>query len=673
VYDSPTGIGSINLDAHNVAPPPQFLALSCGLVSLVPLVTTPDFLCADLDLVHNAFRVQFALTSVKHVEYRKVVTTPLLGGTPQESEVLDLAVGGGNTFKASVDATLNATTEARIFALLSNIPATVHLQTGPEIHYRASDNFDLTVDATFGDPRAFASIPTPPTYALGLALRDGTNGTAEAMRAVVHLTGVPTSIDLDINLPGIINTGQSVFFDATGWRPASKQLIVDVNMDTFLPKQVYAWAEVENVVPTIGATQDVHFSYTHLISLFGSPTDKITWATTSNIGPVVARAIYGTDQVYLDLSTIPRAMNFSAQLGTTTSPDTTIHYNASNAISSLFIGFDVHSVPVATFQGSLDITQIPASWDMTIGHNSVGPTLTYTASASTLDADVALKAALFGDVTGKAQVLAGFTNLGASAKAQLTSGATSQKKVPDTSTPDPCDTKTVAQTDPDGIQVTSTPATSYLYMTVSASVTASHSDSGTLCFSAIVDWRVPWSYNLNVNADVKQLRVELNDVSSMTVKPGLPSKVTGTYNRLIFGWDSVTFSLRVTASAKLQGCINTIFGPACTDIPGISASIDKNLSGQVDVWFHRSSLGFGPWLDIDACGITGPIDLKPHGSSTQFDQVFTYGTGSTLGAGSSKWYVLPDLDNSGSPFLPGWLGAAVIAILADSGDAGVDA
>ncbi|MCA1813261.1 MAG: hypothetical protein LC624_04835, partial [Halobacteriales archaeon] len=271
-FNANAPIGSIDLVARTEdLPPPDpnsfqqrsvSIAPLCGQVSWLPVLVVPSHLCATLDVPAQSASVVFHLAGAQRVS-----------STPDPRGVLVAAkVVGNPRFILDVDGTMSGTQRAKAHVDLSALPADLQVLTGSTFSYRANAPLDVTIDATYGHPSAFGSIPSVPLPVEGVAVRDGGSSTQHAVRGRVHLTGLPNGFDVGpsgsflpalncnpcVSMLGLPNT---VVLDAQGWKPQHTTLTVDVDVQRTLPQRLLLNASIQNLVPYAGATQSLHAEF----------------------------------------------------------------------------------------------------------------------------------------------------------------------------------------------------------------------------------------------------------------------------------------------------------------------------------------------------------------------------------------------------------------------------
>ncbi|MCA1814291.1 MAG: hypothetical protein LC624_10145, partial [Halobacteriales archaeon] len=683
VYDSAVGIGSIGFYATNL-PAAQRSTATCGLTGAPP-VLAPNHLCATLDVPGKKFEADLLMVSLKHVEARRLAT----------GELMAVDVGGGSRFAGTLNANVSSTDRATVAFDVNPLPRTMRLITGSSIDYTASDVFDLALDATYGHPDAFSVVPDPAVYALGIAVRDGHKSVGildeQAVKAKVRLTGMPGSLR-------VTPAAGAFSVDAVGWRPKTTSLVLDADLHDVQPR-VKALVTIDNF-GTPGAAQDLHAAYGAAESITSysealcrdfrdcrtyvyQNSTSAHYSTLTTIGPVTATFITGDLQGRFEMSSVPRTMDVSLtetkvvrgsgiQTRIMPADGTALTYTAASAIARLYLGVAVNQAEqAATYDGALTLTDVPSSFTLSLGRNSVGPEVDYSASASTLDLSLDVAASLQGgDVRAKAS--AGFTNLGATTTTTVSGGE---------------------------LQMASSPDTDAFFVAVWAEASSASADSGStrLDFAPGLYFKVGWSYDLTLDGEIRNLRTIVDHLRTLNIKPGFPTRVTGSYDSFFFGWDQLSATIGVDASGTVEACIDWTYQgtglKGCSN-PIVSVTKSSSVTLVPSLYFHLANDHSGTWLTAISASIStgcvgafghgvkasasvnGAVDMKPHSHGATRNGFTTYGTGSPLGEGNGKWYVLPDISvglfTLTSPLIPSSLAPIVMYSLADSRSLSLD-
>ena len=112
--------------------------------------------------------------------------------------VLNMGDGDDDNFQFAADVTLTSpSTKLLASGEFTSLPSALTLRSdGGRITYNGNTNPDLTMEVAAGTPAAIADADEPNSVH-GISVRDGAASGDKAVRAKLHLTGLPTGLDLN--------------------------------------------------------------------------------------------------------------------------------------------------------------------------------------------------------------------------------------------------------------------------------------------------------------------------------------------------------------------------------------------------------------------------------------------------------------------------------------------
>jgi len=593
-----------------------------------------------LSVVQNGpnLDASFRMTDIEHVSYQEV----------DDGFDTRLEMGGGNPF--TVDAELNdltQTTEAEIH--VDPLPTRIEVsQRDDKMTYDASDNFDLRADAKVGHSAAVDNMPPVPSTR-GLSVRDASGcsfflGCGDAVGAHVFLEGFPTHLEIDPS---------STTYSVDNFQPPATKTVcnfwscydvetdfleLDVLLDDVTSERVALWAK-QNDIPN---PADIQFGPIEQTDNGDVKRTDVHYEASGELGLFEAQARIGADfgdlLAELEISNIPSTVDVSMEFGEDTS---TVSVDNSQKIDRIRLDAaaktDTDQLPgPLNADATLQLTDIPKDVSLSFGEVSNNgntlPGFDYSASDGTLDVLVDVSGTLFLD-NGK---------VSARASLDVINFAES----------------TTAQMDGSDLKVSSSGTTDRIEAHVSGGL--DYSDGDSTCFPGCgSSFRAELDYSYSVDADVDDLWLRMQDVSSLTVKPGVMTEIDGNFGEVALGWEQIYIDASASASADVV--VDLGIGSWSTNVVSLSAGINTNIN--IDFHTYRQtrhtwkSWNTGlvcdvSWGDTDYYHVE--LDLKPK---------YTGETSNAFSVGSHS-VVLPD---------PGLLGdnaARAVAVLASPLDSG---
>ncbi|HEX8160242.1 MAG TPA: hypothetical protein VF526_22925, partial [Solirubrobacteraceae bacterium] len=523
----------------------------------------------------------FKMSQVSYVEYKR----------SGQATYVDLRMGGGAPFAAQGDLNFLTGERAYLYATLSALPSSIQATFGEATSVTTNANPDLYAYAEYGTQAARSATPTPPTVH-GMAVRDGASGTARAIKASVWLTGLPTALTID---------SRNNVYSLTNWRPSQTYLVADVELDNLVSPALDAYVQLND----IPSPQSLAFSMKTEDLTGGGKRTRLDLTQSAPMGSLWADTTFGVNHGHLEVSNIPDDIHVAYTLQ---NGQSTLAWDATAAIANVYAAFRV--VPQsANYQGYVSLAQLPADFTLTFGRDPSGngPTLAYSASASTLDASAYADASLFGGDL-KARLSFGMTDLGATTNVYA-SGS--------------------------GIRFTSSPATSTLYANVWGSYNYYRSGSGVLDEGGFLEF--PWAYHIGVNPTVNNLAVTLTGFSDFSLAWGVTSKLAGAYSQFSFGWSNMSVYLDLYGYFAIRVDWPWPFGSSTITL----VDFETHETVPVNVQFHKYTNHEGPWFSVSGwaiCDWSLTTTLRPHPHGTSMNGVSV----SSQTAEGGAWYVVPN-------------------------------
>lgn len=528
----------------------------------------------------------------------------------------DLRMGGGQAFFVHGDVILGSTkvlADVNINPLPTSIQVT---QNGDLITYNANANFDLSAYAEVGHIAGAPAAPDPPSIR-GLAVRDGTGcvgaDCGTGLKARLFLAGFPTGFTADASartvsvtnfrpLPDVLRCGPLFCFLLD-----RDSLTLDVELDNIVSPAV----DVRAVQDGIPSPMSFNFGpITQDIAPGGGKRISVSYTASGAMGPFTADVKIGTNVGRLEISNIPSSVSATIVTG---NPTSTVSISTAQSINRIFAGAKV-SASDATFSGGVELLQIPTSVSLSFGRVEVNtggdqvdaPGLSYSASASTLDINVFVEAALFGGDL-KARLRLDVDNLGASTTMSL-SGTT--------------------------LNVASSPSTTNLEVHIWAEYFFMKTFNG-CAPSSCPGNRIQWGDHAGVvPLTVNDLKFRLTNFNSFIMKLGIASSVQGTYGVFDFGWSSIRANIDI--HAFLKACVDVFIGSGCSTL--VSFNWHENI--PVNVLFHLATQHTGNWFTVCILSLVEiDVNIRPHPHGASWNGFVLSNPGSSEG---SAWVITPD-------------------------------
>ena len=556
-----------------------------------------DGVSAVFDAATGDLDAYLRISQLDRAEFEKVAAS----GTGAGGFDADLDMGTGAPFAINADIRTADGTVLTAQGSISNLPTEMRLRAvDGVVSYQGNSHPTLDLDVAYGQAAAVAATPAPPAPH-GVAVRDGSSGGNDAIRASLFLTGLPTDFTFD-TLAGV--------YTVNGFDPSIDPLTLDVALDDFVATPVTLLVQ-----QTVG-DGPVNFTFgpfTSATAEDGAKTIHASYSASRQMGALTGDVTMGGDMAHLLVSNIPTSMTLDVRFGDATKSMT---ITLGEPVAEITANYKRTSD--GAFTAGATLTDVPTSVNLLLGEqgDAAGvqvPVFSYNADAATLDIQAFLADAVFGPASD-----AGFeldvVNLGNTVAGNLT-----------------------------GTKLTlgSTPATDSFTLVAHASLNFGFSldfDAGPFVNDG----------DLAVNLDVDNLTVGFTDMSSLVLDLGFSTGISGDYGTFTFGEESNT-SLHITIDLDLDlgtfGTYNLV-----PDGDG-HRNIDLDL-GNVIGNFRLADDHKGPWLDIFT-PITCPVppffvhaivELRPHPHSTTNGPTFTVnGGGPGWVATVNPLGVVPDL------------------------------
>lgn len=586
-FDAPSGISSLS----------AILAVNVGAVPTLP----GNHVAARFDQQASQAAASLSLSNIRKVAY-----------TNGQSRTLALKMGSGGDLNLGLDGTLSNGFAATLDGVIRNVPTDVAVTLGNDgsIDARTDRSATLTLNGGYGPRSSLNTIALPVLH--GLALRDGNSGAGVAYKGRLNLVGLPTRVTV---------TPAAGTFHVEGLfgQPNATTLDIDVLLQAGSPRRSLR-AQLANMA-ALPYVIDGTITSTPVTG--GSDTFA-RLVTNRSLGSLFVAAAQDSVSGRVSVSNIPDDVQLSLH---ERQGSTRVVWSASQQIdwisAGLRAGFD--GAFTGTLRSALSLSHLPSSIDLTVGRDGDGggPTLSYAANADTLDASVFADGSL-GSPTGhvSARLSFGIIDLARDVRATL-DGA-----------------RRLSLWSPSGR------TTGRIEAAVSARASFNRSGSGVLNQGSAVSF--PYSWGVGVNPVIENLFVTLQGVRSITIEPGVSSKLTGSWDHFGLGWQLVGASISAWGDLDAEVDWPWPFGTSRFDF--LSASVTTpNLPLLVD--FHRYQSFESRWQGfswgIFGCGVNGGIDIKPNPIGAQRNGVAFNDPADDGGA----YYVTPN------PYgvVPGWL------------------
>lgn len=587
------------------APEAGIGAITANVTNHETYQTLPgDHLSAYYDEASGDLDASLRISNLRRAAFSKVPDTGNGGGFEAGLDMgdHDTFAFSGEVHAAAGD--LTATGE------LSNLPSSMTLRSeGGRITYTGDSNPTATISVAAGKAAALAATPDP-LQVHGVAIRDGASGTDKAVRAKVHLTGLPSGLDLD--------TTNGVY-TLTGYHPTVDTLVVDAVLEALAPKPLSL--QLQQGVPTATPTDITIGPITTATRPDGTHTIALDYNASQPLGALHANATYdNTDEAQLDISAIPASISVDAAFGADTK---TVEVDMSQGISEITAAYK--HVGDLDLAASVRLTDVPKTVDITIGKDTASgggttvdaPVFTMETDAPGLDIDAFASAAIADPVDANAAVALTVTNLGKTVTAAL---------------------------DGSRLHLTSTPATEAFALEAAGRVQKSI-DLAWSSGDDPADGFFQNEGNLDVDLKIRRVTLGLTDFSDVNLHLGFTTGLDGSYGTFTFGQDSnLTVDLRERFFVYIDWPdplgSDTI---TLVDIPHQTIPlgnvvprwhINENVYGRI---FHIPVLNLG----IANCGAT--FDARPAPGYTTDHNTFTLGQPTDDGSHTPAWLITPDI------------------------------
>ena len=381
--------------------------------------------------------------------------------------------------------------------------------------FTATSSFHVYGVAAVGNGGGIAQTPNPPLVH-GFSLRDGSgcvgSTCGNAVKAAVYFEGMPTSVSFD-------GSERKLTLGAKGASPSGYNYF---QLDLALTK--YASPALVLQATQTGLNAGYSATFGPFSATSGTDTKTVSGSYSANAG-LGALAVYvaqGTNAGYLYLSNVPATLSVSATFGKTGS--------SARMANSAGIGYAQAQVKAsagdASYGALLQLTDVPATMDLSFGRTTASPTtdetltaptVTYTGSAYGLDAWLQVHASLFGgDVKAKALLWA--ENMGTKVTGSLSGSELTLKS--------------------EGGRT----GRLWLFVWAQAKWLKTFDKCLPSCTPNPLALQVKGHAGINP-ASIEALKLGFTDFSTATVKFGLVNGFKGDYGTVIFGYEkfSITF------------------------------------------------------------------------------------------------------------------------------------
>lgn len=538
--------------------------------------------------------------SLKISELRKAAFTKLDGGDGGGFEAA-LQMGNHGTFGFAADVVLDAGV-LTANGEFSNLPADVTLRSeGGRITYDGDSNPDLTVAVAAGTSADAVNATPAPNNVHGVSVRDGASGADQAVKANLHLTGLPDSLDL--NSP-------AGTYEVGGYHPTDDTLVVDVILTELVPDDLSL--QVQQVVPT---ANPVDFKFGPFLSSTagdGTHSLSLSYTASEELGSLTAEATYAnTDDAKLVISSIPKTITVNAAFG---KDQKAVNVDMDSGIDEITASYK--KVGAADFAASVKLSDVPKWVHLLLGRasgtdgttNVTAPDFSFTAFAPGLDIEAAVTAEIADPVDVKAEAQLKVTNLGHTVTGAL-NGAT--------------------------VNITSEPATEKFSLTASGSVKL-NVDLG---FSA---GPLTNTGSLDVDIDIDRLTLGFENATNLQLDLGITTGLKGDYSTFTFALDTET---DITIQDTLRLVIGTPFGDVDINIFDLPSTLIElhNVIDHFRLASNRLENVFSLIvIDVLLGYCSFDIKVRPHAEFSTSGSSFTVGQPPSDGSNPPAWLIAPD-------------------------------
>ena len=534
---------------------------------------------------------------------RKAAFTKLTNGDGGGFEAA-LKMGDHGSFGFAADVILSSAV-LKANGEFTNLPSDLTLRSdGGRITYNGDSNPTLTVSVEAGQSAAaLAATPTPPSVH-GVSVRDGASGADRAVKAKLHLTGLPTSLDL--NSP-------AGTYEVGGYNPSIATLVVDVILTTLAAEPLSL--QVQQVVPTASPVDFKFGPFLTDTAGDGTHTLSLNYTANQDLGSLTAEATYGnTDDAKLVISEIPSTISVNAAFG---EEQKTVGVTMSHGISDITASYK--KVGALNFAASVHLHDVPSAVNLQIGRGIASgggkeitaPDFTMTASQAGLDIDATASAEIATPADIKAAVNLQVTDLGHTVTGALEGTS---------------------------LHITSTPATGSFLLVA----------AGVINMDFNLDFEGGGFTNdgsLDVNVDVKELTLGFENTSDLRLDLGITTGLKGDYSNFTFGLDTDT---EIHIYDNLDFFIDwpDPFGTSTIDLFFIDEDIDFDNLIQ---GFHLNTNTFGTIFSIPVFFfVIGECDvdfqMRPAPGGTTNGSTLSVGQPPNDGEHAPAWLITPDLN-----------------------------
>lgn len=581
LFQAPDGIGSIAAQVTNHG---------------TYHVLTGDHLSAFFDQPSGNLDASLKISNLTKAGFTKL--TDASGGGFEAA----LNMGNQGDFKFAADVTLTAT-KLLASGEFNHLPSALTLRSdGGRITYSGNSNPDLTMSVAAGDAAAIAATPEP-NAVHGISVRDGASGGNKAVKAKLHLTGLPTSLDL--NSPaGTYSVG--------GYHPSVATLVVDVILTELVAEDLSL--QVQQVVPT---ATPVDFTFGPFLSSTSGDTHTLSLNYTANqeLGSLTAEATYGvTDDAKLVISSIPKTVAVNASFGPA---QKSVNVDMDSGISEITASYK--KVGAGDLAASVKLSDVPKWVHLLLGRatgsdgttNVSAPDFTFTAAAAGLDIEATVTAKIADPLDVKAAAQLMVTNLG-----DTVTGALNGRTV----------------------NIASTPATEKFLLTAAGSVQI-NVDLGFDLLGGFIHN----TGSLDIDIDVRQLTLGFENASALQLDLGVTTGLKGDYSSFTLGEDTKTVAT-IQDTLKLVAHLPDPFpninftvldiGPDSIDFENVISSF-RMASNRLDVAFSQTI------IDILCCTVDAQLLARPHSEFSTSGPSFTVGQPPSDG-NPPAWLITPN-------------------------------
>lgn len=584
-FDAPDGVGRITASvAHNGGSVPFMFG---------------DHLGATFDQPAGRAAARLSISQLRKASYVNGV-----------NRSFKLGMGNGGTLGLLLDGVLADGKVATLDGVISNVPTDVNVTLGNDgtIDARANSAATITLQAGYGPRAALNAITLPQIH--GIAVRDANVG-GLGYKGRVHLVGLPTRV----------TTGNGTFHvEGLFGQPGATTLSIDAVLDDTAPRR-----SLKAVLGGL-ATQPYVIDGTMTVTPVAEGGSNLLaqLITNRSLGSLSVAAAQDAVSGRAYVSNIPA----NVKLEVFERPGSTrAVWNTSQPINQIAAavkaGFD--GDVAGTVRGSLSVTDVPSFVDLTVGRNGAGdgPLVAYSANADSLDAFIA--------ADGSLAVPNG--NVNARFSFDLVNLARDVVATVDGS-------KRLSVRSPSGR------TTGRIAANVNARANFSRSGGGHLNQGGAVSF--PYGYGIDVNPVIENLFVHFEGLRSITIEPGVSSKLTGSWDMFHMGWNLIGASLSAWADMDVEidwpwpfGSDRFDFLDASFGTPTLPLLVDFHT--YINFKSRWTGFSWGIW----GCGVNGGIDLKPT-PSTVFRNGLAF---NDPGDDGGAYYVTPN------PYgiLPGWM------------------